>query len=215
MVDEDRQLAAACEVDEGAVKAIKKWKNSPAAAVLFPPWNAEGPYAPLAILCKSRSKRMPCVRTKVEVAVRSRTPESRPARDITSGPVMRYSIHALSDGWGYCADSSWVQELGRWWEIGGCEECTAGVFGTDGGLIAIECFQRPSNVEGRVVPEDRAFSGGVVEASGLVEDFGGVGEDEEAMGEAFGDPEELEIVVGRLGLEVESGPFAEVGGVGA
>ena len=82
-------------------------------------------------------------------------------------------------------------------------------------MVAVECFQRPSNVEGRVVPEDRAFSGGVVEASGLVEDFGGVGEDEEAMGEAFGDPEELEIVVGRLGLEVESGPFAEVGGVGA
>ena len=51
----------------------------------------------------------------------------------------------------------------------------------------------------------------MVEVGGLVEDFGGVGEDEEAVGEAFGDPEELEGV----GAEVEAGPFAEVGGVGA
>ena len=51
----------------------------------------------------------------------------------------------------------------------------------------------------------------MVEAGGFVEDFGGIGEDEEAMGEAFGDPKELEGV----GSEVEAGPFAEVGGVGA
>ena len=71
------------------------------------------------------------------------------------------------------------------------------------------------NVEGRVVPEDGAFSCGVVEVGGFVEDFGGVGEDEEAVGEAFGNPKELEIVGGGLGFEVESGPFAEVGGVAA
>jgi len=35
------------------------------------------------------------------------------------------------------------------------------------------------------------------------------------VGEAFGYPEELEVVVGGLGFEVESGPLAEVGGVAA
>jgi hypothetical protein len=53
----------------------------------------------------------------------------------------------------------------------------------------------------------------VVEIGGLVEDFGRIGEDEEAMGEALGDPEELELVVRRLSFEVEAGPFAEVGRV--
>jgi len=33
------------------------------------------------------------------------------------------------------------------------------------------------------------------------------------VGEAFGDPEELEFVVRRLSFEVEAGPFAEVGRV--
>jgi hypothetical protein len=51
----------------------------------------------------------------------------------------------------------------------------------------------------------------VVEVGGLVKDFGGFGEDEEAVGEAFGDPEELEGVW----FEVESLPFTEVGGVWA
>jgi hypothetical protein len=51
----------------------------------------------------------------------------------------------------------------------------------------------------------------VVEVGGFIEDFGGFREDEEAVGEAFGDPEELEGVW----TEVESGPFAEVWGVGA
>lgn len=31
------------------------------------------------------------------------------------------------------------------------------------------------------------------------------------MGEAFGDPEELKVVVGRLRFEMETGPFAKVG----
>ena len=33
------------------------------------------------------------------------------------------------------------------------------------------------------------------------------------MGEAFGDPEELQVVLRGLGFEVEARPFAEVGGV--
>ena len=55
----------------------------------------------------------------------------------------------------------------------------------------------------------------MIEVGGLIEDFGGVGEDEEAVGEAFGDPEELEGVVRGLSLEVEARPFAEVGRVAA
>ena len=55
----------------------------------------------------------------------------------------------------------------------------------------------------------------MVEVGGLVEDFGGVGEDEEAVGEAFGDPEELEVVAGGLSFQVEAGPSSEAGGVAA
>ena len=35
------------------------------------------------------------------------------------------------------------------------------------------------------------------------------------MGEAFWDPEELEVIVPRLSFEVETGPFAEIGRVAA
>jgi hypothetical protein len=35
------------------------------------------------------------------------------------------------------------------------------------------------------------------------------------MGEAFGDPKELELVVRGVSFEVEAGPFAEVGRVAA
>jgi hypothetical protein len=55
----------------------------------------------------------------------------------------------------------------------------------------------------------------VVDVGGLVEDFGGVGEDEEAVGEACRDPEKFEGLVFGWGFEVESGPFAEVGGTGS
>ena len=102
-----------------------------------------------------------------------------------------------------------------WWKVRCREEGAEGVFGADGGRLAVEDFERPGNVEGGVIPEDAAFAGRVVEVGGFVEDFGGVREDEEAVGEAFGDPEKLEIFVGGLCLEVETGPFAEVGGVAA
>jgi hypothetical protein len=35
------------------------------------------------------------------------------------------------------------------------------------------------------------------------------------MGEALGNPDELEIIVARLSFEVEAGPFAKVGRVAA
>lgn len=35
------------------------------------------------------------------------------------------------------------------------------------------------------------------------------------MGEAFGNPKDLEVVGGGLGFEMESGPFTEVGRVAA
>jgi len=77
----------------------------------------------------------------------------------------------------------------------------------------MEGFEGPGDVEGGVVPKDAAFSGRVVEIGGFVEDLGGVGEDEKPVREAFGDPEELEVVVRGFGFEVEASPFAEVGRV--
>ena len=93
------------------------------------------------------------------------------------------------------------------------KEFSEGVFGADGREKTVERFEGPGDVEGGVVSKDGAFTGRVVEVSGFVEDFGGVGENEETVGEAFGDPEELEVVVRGLGFEVKAGPFAEVGGV--
>ena len=100
-------------------------------------------------------------------------------------------------------------------EIGVGEEGSGGIFGADGGVEAGELVQWPGDVEGGVAPEDGALSGGVVEVGGFVEDLCGVGEDEEAVGEALGDPEELEIAGGGEGFEVEAGPAAEVRGVAA
>jgi hypothetical protein len=91
-------------------------------------------------------------------------------------------------------------KLASWREVGFGEEYAEGVLGTDGGLGAIEGIEGPRDVEGGVIPRDRAFSGWVVEVGGLIEDLGRVGEDEKAVGEAFGDPEELEVVVGGLGF---------------
>ena len=76
-------------------------------------------------------------------------------------------------------------------------------------------IERPGNTEFGIIPEDRTFAGRVVAACGLVEDFGGLGENEEAMSKAFGDPEELEFAVVIAGLEIESGPATEVGRVTA
>jgi len=74
----------------------------------------------------------------------------------------------------------------------------------------MESFKGPGDVQGRVIPEDRPVSGGVVGVSGFVENFGGVREDEKAVGEAFRDPEKLNVVTWSLGFEMESCPFAEV-----
>jgi hypothetical protein len=80
-------------------------------------------------------------------------------------------------------------------------------------MSAIEGFEGPCNVEGGVVPEDGTFAGGMIEVGGFVKDFCGVGENEEAVGKAFRDPQELEVVVCGLSFEVEARPFSEVGRV--
>jgi hypothetical protein len=116
---------------------------------------------------------------------------------------------------GYYGDSGRYLKLVGWRKIRGGKECATLVLGADGGWGSIECFQWPSDVEGGVVPEDGALSDGVVKVGGFVKNLGGIGEDEEAVGEAFGDPEELEVVIGGLGFEVETGPFAEVRRVAA
>jgi hypothetical protein len=89
------------------------------------------------------------------------------------------------------------------------------VLRADGRLRSVERLQRPGDIESTVAPEDRTFSGWIVEISSLVEDFGGIGEDEEAVGKAFRDPEELELVAWSFGSQVESRPLPEVRGVAA
>lgn len=79
-------------------------------------------------------------------------------------------------------------------------------------MSSVELFQRPGDVEGRIVPENGAFSGRMIEVGSLVENFGGIGEDEEAVGKAFRDPQELELIAWRFALQVEPGPFSEVRG---
>lgn len=64
--------------------------------------------------------------------------------------------------------------LADWRQIGFGEECRGGIFGTDTEWSAIEGFEGPGDVESGVVPEDGAFSGGIVGIGGLVEDFGGI-----------------------------------------
>src|ERR1700677_4434743 len=159
------------------------------------------------MLCNSCSTAIPLALIRVEVTAMSRTPAIRPAIVITPRLVMGFLVTVLS----VTAVVHWFELLVVRWEFCVGEQSADGVFGADGWRRAVESFERPGDIEGGVVPEDGAFAGGVVEVGGFVEDFSGVGEDEEAVGEAFGDPEELKIVVCGLGFEVKAGPFAEVG----
>ena len=105
--------------------------------------------------------------------------------------------------------------LGDGWQLGVGKRRAPSVLWADGGWGAIESFEGPYDVKSGVIPENGAFTGGMIEVGCFVEDFGGVGEDQEAMGEAFWDPEHLEGAFGGLGFEVEASPLAEVGGVAA
>ena len=71
---------------------MRKWKKRPATAVFIPCLNAEEPNAPLAIVCRRCLTGTPLLRIRVEVAVRSRAPESRPASDMISGLVIASSV---------------------------------------------------------------------------------------------------------------------------
>jgi len=84
------------------------------------------------------------------------------------------------------------------------------VFGAEGGREALE---RPGDGEFRVVPADGAFVLGGVVVGGFVEDVGGFGEDEEAVGEAGGDPEDAFVFSGDVdpdGVAEGWGVFANV-----
>jgi hypothetical protein len=124
-------------------------------------------------------------------------------------------MHSLEPRWNYQDSFISIPRLIRRGKFGFEEEFSESVFGAERCGEAVEGFEGPGDVEGGVVPEDGAFAGGVVEVGGLIKNFGGVGEYEEAVGEAFRDPEELEVVVRGLGFEVEAGPPAEVRGVAA
>lgn len=120
-----------------------------------------------------------------------------------------------SDGWWRCLCLIHYSLFTSSGKFGAAEQSALCVFAGDGDLGAGELIQRPGDAEFGVVPEDAAFARRVVSAGGLVEDFGRLGEDEEAVGEAFGDPEEFELAVIVAGLEVKAGPAAEVGGMAA
>ena len=152
----------------------------------------------------------PLLRISAEVAVRSRVPETRPASAMTSRLVMGDLLACM------VREVNAVNRilLDRR-QIGFGEGSSGGVFGADTEWSAIEGFEGPGDVEGGVVPEDGSFSGWVVGVGGFVEDFGGVGEDEEAVGEAFGDPEELQVVARGLSFQVKAGPPSEVRRVAA
>lgn len=97
-------------------------------------------------------------------------------------------------------------------EFGFEEVLPKSILWTDRGWDAVKRLDRPIDGKDGIVPEDGAFSGPVVEVRGLVEDLCGVREDNKAVGKAFGNPEELQLVSGGLGFQMESGPSAEVGG---
>jgi hypothetical protein len=71
--------------------------------------------------------------------------------------------------------------------------------------------KRPGDAEFGIVPDHTALTGRVVAASSLVEDFGGLGQDEESMRKAFRNPEELDFSFFIAGLEIECGPSSKVG----
>lgn len=102
-----------------------------------------------------------------------------------------------------------------WGQVGVGEQATGSVFATDRGFCAAEFMQGPGDGELWVVPEDGALSLGVVEVRRLVQDFSGFGEDQEAVGEAFGNPQKLEVAGRGERLEVEAGPSAKVRRVAA
>jgi hypothetical protein len=75
---------------------------------------------------------------------------------------------------------------------------------------AVDGLERPINRERWVVPKYGAISGGVIEVGGLVKDFSSIGEDEEAVSEALGNPEKLEFSSVIAGFQVKASPFTEV-----
>lgn len=96
-------------------------------------------------------------------------------------------------------------------KIGPEKEAALRIFGADGGSKAVQGLDRPGDVESGVVPDDGAFSLGMVKICGFVEDFGRFGQDKKTMSEAFGNPERLEFSSFGERPEMKASPFAEVG----
>src|ERR1700749_1518872 len=122
------------------------------------------------MVCKSRVSGTPWVDIRVEVAVKSRTPESRPASEMVSRFVMILCLQALG-GWSVAAFLSHDGLRVDWRQVSYGKKGTLLVLRADGGQNSIERFQRPSDVEGRIVPKDGPFSWRIVEISSFVEDF--------------------------------------------
>lgn len=76
-------------------------------------------------------------------------------------------------------------------------------------------FERPVNVERRVLPENGTLAGRIVGIGSFVEDFSGFREDEKAVCKALRDPKEFKFSLIIAGLQVKTGPLAEVRGIAA
>lgn len=87
------------------------------------------------------------------------------------------------------------------------ERLSLSVLRADGWRYPIE---RPCDSERRIVPPDAAFAGRVVEVSGLVEHFCGIGKDQETMGKSLRNPQHFQITVHRARFQVEDSVAAKV-----
>src|ERR1700744_4276674 len=61
-------------------------------AVFFPPWKDEGPSAPLATNCRSRSNGVPCAAMMIPVADMSRMPAMQALAAIATTAVIRVPL---------------------------------------------------------------------------------------------------------------------------
>ena len=89
--------------------------------------------------------------------------------------------------------------------------CKGGMLLVLGAGLILATAVGPVDIDGGVVVGDAAFAGGGVDVGALVAELGHVGEDQETVGEAFGDVEHFLV----LGAQGYAHPFAVGGGAGA
>lgn len=82
-------------------------------------------------------------------------------------------------------------------------------------FCTVQLFERPLNSERWIIPNDGPFPLRVIGIGRFVEHLGGLRENEEAMGEAFGNPQHLEFTVVIPRSQMKTGPLPELGRIAA